>query len=443
MSAFLKQYLTEKFTKILSSTAESSKAISLKLLVDWYVDAPQCTTFRINTLLHDAEDVLPQIAEELKKRYNLESSQLPSIKVHDTIPECITIGRLNEAQLDLIPVPDEVIVDAFCGAAVLRGAHVFAPGVLGMLPDVSVGAKVSVYSDLSSKCLRGYKKRYEAESKLFVGNGIAMKNRHQLFDGGKPEKGIAVFVTNPVSGVVMFNSPEQLGVLQNFPSMVCVRTLDPKPGETVLDMCAAPGNKTTHIAALMKDEGILIAIDNPKKIDTIVKNCTNLSIQNCVKAFKGDSTKLVSDDEREITDGPPFSINTFDKILLDVPCSGLGQRPMFRIRVDKTSLKTFPPLQKKFVRNAVRLLKPGGHMVYSTCSILCEENECVVAWILEKYPEMELVPSKPHYGGPGLPDCGLNEEQRHKVQRFGLGTSTEDDTIGFFMAKLRKKPSEI
>lgn len=67
-------------------------------------------------------------------------------------------------------------------------------------------------------------------------------------------RGVAVEIHHPVSGLVMVECPKDYGVLQNLPSMVCVRTLDPKPGETILDMCAAPGNKTTHIATLMDDQ---------------------------------------------------------------------------------------------------------------------------------------------------------------------------------------------
>lgn len=95
----------------------------------------------------------------------------------------------------------------------------------------------------------------------------------------------------------------------------------------------------------------MIAIDRSSRIDAISTNCAKLSIQKCIKVFKGDSTKIVSDDDRDVTDGPPFSRNTFDKILLDVPCSGLGQRPMLQLRINKSSLKTYAPLQKKFVRN--------------------------------------------------------------------------------------------
>lgn len=94
------------------------------------------------------------------QRYNLETSQLPTIKVHDKVSECITIGRLNETELDLIPVPKEVIVNSFCGASILRGAHVFAPGVLGMLPSKLVIDYLFLLfgpSSLKEECFQAYR----------------------------------------------------------------------------------------------------------------------------------------------------------------------------------------------------------------------------------------------------------------------------------------------
>ena len=146
---------------------------------------------------------------------------------------------------------------------------------------------------------------------------------------------------------------------------------------------------------------------------------------------------------------PPFPPCSFDRILLDGPCSALGQRPRHSFKKSRQELESFPVYQRKLLNAAVKLLKPGGTLVYSTCTITSEENERQVAWVLEKFPCLQLVKQNFHIGGFGLPFCGLTEEQRLLVQRFDpldidRGDYYEDkhpadcDTIGFFIAKFYK-----
>lgn len=241
---------------------------------------------------------------------------------------------------------------------------------------------------------------------------------------------------------------------QNLPSVVCSYVLDPKPNETILDMCAAPGGKTTHIAILMKDCGRLVALDRTlSKIQRISSLSSNWGL-TCVETYAFDSTKAFKKDAYPTTGGPPYPAETFDRILLDAPCSALGQRPAYRNNMTLSNLKSYPSYQRKLLTQAEALLKPGGVLVYSTCTVTQEENENQVAWMLKTFPALSLSPQTPHVGGVGLPGTLLTEQQQKLVQRFDPVVSTYNDaeeksktfdidTIGFFIAKFVKSKKQF
>lgn len=222
--------------------------------------------------------------------------------------------------------------------------------------------------------------------------------------------------------------------LQNLPSMLTAHALNPLPGSQVLDMCAAPGGKTSHLAQLMRNRGSVLAVDkNAKKIGKIEENCRRFGIE-IVSCRKGDARKLIASEQ------------SFDYILLDPPCSGLGQRPSF---LDANSplkdLPSFPEHQRELFQAAVKLLKPGGCLVYSTCTVNPAENEQQVAWALRTFPFLQLIPIREAGGAferlsqPGLMVDGLTAEQcSSSVCRFWPG-DRDNDTIGFFLCKFRKK----
>lgn len=216
--------------------------------------------------------------------------------------------------------------------------------------------------------------------------------------------------------------PAGSAMLQNLPSIVCAHVLNPIRGERVLDMCAAPGNKTTHLAELMKDDGLIIAIDKtPNKLRILEEKIRNYQL-NSVKCFAYDSTKLfsrISDANADTIDVnqvmPPFPEQFFDKILLDVPCSALGNRPLLRNNISPKILASYPVVQKKLFKAAFELLKSKGVLVYSTCTVTSAENEEIVAWALKKFDDIELISADPLVGGPGWSNVGLNDEQRYHI----------------------------
>ncbi|MBP5736631.1 MAG: 16S rRNA (cytosine(967)-C(5))-methyltransferase RsmB, partial [Acidaminococcaceae bacterium] len=175
-------------------------------------------------------------------------------------------------------------------------------------------------------------------------------------------------------GLVITRSPGLPALLQTFPhsfyvqdesSMLPAMLLQPKAGEQILDMCAAPGGKTTHIAALMENKGRVTACDiYPHKLKLIEENAKRLKLDN-IKTEIQDGTVL-----REEWTGK------FDRVLVDAPCSGLGvlrRRAEARWTKREKDLREFPVLQQRILENASRYVKTGGFLVYSTCTL--EENE--------------------------------------------------------------------
>ena len=135
-----------------------------------------------------------------------------------------------------------------------------------------------------------------------------------------------------------------------------------------------------------------------------------------------------------------FRPESFDRILLDPPCSALGVRPKLAIPITARELVKTAQYQREFLGQAIQLLKPGGIMTYSTCTINALENECNVAYVLNEYSNvMRLLPlplDEP--GHAGLPGHGLSGEQLQRVKRFDP-SNRQDDCMGFFIAKFQKK----
>jgi 16S rRNA (cytosine967-C5)-methyltransferase len=155
--------------------------------------------------------------------------------------------------------------------------------------------------------------------------------------------------------------------------------LSPKPGDRVLDMCAAPGGKTTLIGEIMKNQGTIYAVDKYEhKLGLIKSSCERLGISN-VETIMADSSTL--------------EMEPVDRIILDVPCSGLGvlrKKPDIKWRRQPEDIAKLAIQQASLLESASRLLKPGGVLVYSTCTIEPEENEGVIRAFLAAHPEFHL-----------------------------------------------------
>src|SRR5262249_30080220 len=167
---------------------------------------------------------------------------------------------------------------------------------------------------------------------------------------------------------------------QDESSMKVATALNPRPGMTVLDLCAAPGGKTTHLAELMKNRGRIVACDvDARRLKTLTSLCQRLGV-TCV-----EPVTLAKDEEP-----PP---GPFDAALVDVPCSNtgvLGRRPEARWRLKPDNLTRLVQLQTKLLLQAADRVRPGGAVVYATCSIEPEENQGVVRAALKGLKDYSL-----------------------------------------------------
>ncbi|KAK9088312.1 hypothetical protein Scep_027394 [Stephania cephalantha] len=459
------------------------------------------------------------------------------------------------------PSLKEVIVSRKCAEAVLRGAKIFVPGVLACSAHVEKGDTIAVSVAIEQPnldkgwavgitrgtILQGHqtgKKCIIAErSGLYIGQGIAMMSRAGMF---RVSEGVAIEMINRVFDLPSFNDVLEGEIfLQNLPSIITAHVLAPQKGERILDMCAAPGGKTTAIANLMKDEGEVVAVDRShNKVLEIKKLAKEMGL-SCISAFKLDALKAVcrrngltdtfnqqcengglamaivvnlqvvrhnreDEDERpyetllmplllirfthrcyehdqtfdneetnqmldvnewkntqrlkngrgrsqrmggrvELSKG--FSPNSFDRVLLDAPCSALGLRPrLFAGEETVESLRNHGKYQRKMFDQAIQLVRPGGVIVYSTCTINPGENEALVRYALDRYNFLSLAPQIPRIGGPGIVGCRdsldgqsveewLRPGEEELVQRFD--PSSPIDTIGFFIAKFNVGQKDI
>ncbi len=173
---------------------------------------------------------------------------------------------------------------------------------------------------------------------------------------------------------------EGLFYIQDISSQFCAKIVDAKPNEVVFDMCAAPGSKSFTIAQYMKESGEIHSFDiHEHKIKLIEKAAVKLEISN-IKALLGDASKY----------NPELPLA--DKVLCDVPCSGLGiirKKPDIKFK-EKAKIENLPPIQLKILKNASRYVKNSGELIYSTCTLNTAENEEVVKAFLEGNTDFEI-----------------------------------------------------
>lgn len=244
------------------------------------------------------------------------------------------------------------------------------------------------------------------------------------------EKGLTA-VASPDLPLAITISGGEIGTLEEFKkgcftvqdtaAQLACSVLGPAPGDTVFDLCAAPGGKTTYLAELMENQGSITAFDiHPHKTQLIEDAAERLGI-DIITACAADTSVHKSS-----------MTGRADKVLVDAPCSGIGiirRKP--DIKWNREDISALPDIQKKLLENGADYLKPGGELVYSTCTVLSSENEKVVDAVLSEHPELEMVDIT----------CLLPEKFRKPTAKKGYITLFPhiDGTDGFFICKIRKK----
>ncbi|KAH9043186.1 NOL1/NOP2/sun family RNA met [Lactarius pseudohatsudake] len=236
------------------------------------------------------------------------------------------------------------------------------------------------------------------------------------------------------SSVPIGATPEYLAghyMLQAASSFLPVISLSPQPHERVLDMASSPGGKTTHMAALMQNTGIIFANDaNKARTKSLTANIHRLGCKNVV---------VCSYDGREF----PKVMGGFDRVLLDAPCSGTGvisKDASVKINKTEKDFTLLSHLQKQLILCAIDSVNPasktGGYLVYSTCSVTIDENEAVVDYALRKRPNAHLVDSGLEFGRPGYTSYRGKSfhDSVKQTRRFYPHVHNMD---GFFVAKFR------
>lgn len=219
--------------------------------------------------------------------------------------------------------------------------------------------------------------------------------------------------------------------IQEPSSMIPPLVLDAQPNEVILDMCASPGSKTTQIAQMMNNTGLIVANEiQASRLAALSMNVQRMGIHTVIcNRMDGGSVRDMQ----------------FDRILVDAPCSGTGtisKSPGTALMWNPKMITKLAKMQLRLLNNAYRLLREGGTLVYSTCTLEPEEDEGVISAFVDMHPDMELIPI--HLDGlvSSTPIQQFNGVDYHKDISCCLRIWPQDNnTEGFFIAKLIRRPS--
>jgi len=213
---------------------------------------------------------------------------------------------------------------------------------------------------------------------------------------------------------------EGLFYIQDKASCLAAEVADPKAGMTVLDVCAAPGAKTTYLAQLMANRGTILSLDYSKRRMQV----WNREIQ---RMGVNIATSIIADASTSL----PIRLSA-DLVILDPPCTSTGtfrKLPSAKWRLTKKSILRMASFQWQMLETCADLVKEQGHLVYSTCSVAVEENEMLIEKLLKWHPDFKLIETRPRIGLPGL-------RELKKCQRLYPHIH---DCNGFFIAKMQKE----
>ncbi len=348
-------------------------------------------------------------------------NQFSKVKANKMKPVIRTIMRSSVYQMKYMDsVPDSAVCNEAVKLAGKRGFVNLKGFVNGVLRNISRNldkisypdkkdtvAYISVRYSLPEWLVKQWLKVYDAETVEEIGEAFLKENPLTVrFDEHKimkeklikilEEEGVTVAEDEQVPCALYLSGYDHLGALKSFcdglyqvqdlSSMQVALWAKPKEGDQVIDVCAAPGGKAIHIAELLNGTGHVEARDlSEYKVDLIRDNIERSGLKN-IDAVCQDAT--IEDSEKK---------ESADIVIADLPCSGLGvlgKKPDLRYKMNEQTEKELVQLQRQILSVVNTYVKPGGKLLYSTCTIHREENEGNVEWFLETYPEFELVKDK-------------------------------------------------
>ncbi len=342
--------------------------------------------FSINTLTCNSLELVEQM-----------SLRLGSVSIDEHVEEA---AWLPVKERHVKSQGDMVEADKFAAEAVSQGAHLYARGVR-RCHGLKAGSRASVLDEKGN----------------LAGTGIARQSETIVLTY---RLGLAVEVTENRFGIPSLMDTEwyEKGQihLQSLPAMLTCQVLDPQPGDLIVDLTCAPGGKMSYLSQLTGNQARIVGFDrNTKKLEKTRRHLERLGCKNY---------QLVEHDSRYVdTD---YSLEP-DKVLVDPPCTGLGVTPKLFLETSAKDVDDSASYQRQFLKTASKIVRPGGVIVYSVCTITREECEDVARFGTEEL-DLELDEATPMIGSRGMDPDGL-------TQRF----DPDVHGSGFFIARFHKK----
>ena len=342
--------------------------------------------FRLNTLRGDREMILSELLSE----------GLQEVEVHDEIGDACF---LPVRHFEMEPRGGPVEADRFAAEAILHGANLYAPGVRNC-HGLKAGAETSIVTPEGRH----------------AGNGVARQGEQSIL---KYRTGLAVEVTENRYGIpsLMDKPAYEKGLFhqQSLPAMVTCHVMDPQPGETIVDLNCAPGGKLSYLCQLSNNQAKIIGFDrNNSKLEKTQKHLERLGCSNY---------QLINHDSRYVHED--FTLRA-DKVMVDPPCTGLGVVPKLGVDMTESDVQNLSNYQSHFLTAANHIVRDGGVIVYSVCTITWEECEGVLDHAIDRLG-LVLDEACPMVGGRGLDERGM-------TQRF----DPDIHGTGYFIAKFLK-----
>lgn len=302
-----------------------------------------------------------------------------------------------------IPIAKKrVVVDKKTSESVLMGANVYTPGIIN-----------------PGKILKGDDVNIVSVTKEVIGYGVSKIDWNEI-----KEKKLAIETKISKYKAPKIRESEEFKkgyfYIQTLPAILTSKILEPKENETIIDMCAAPGGKSTHIAELTKNKARIFSFDTSNKRIEEMKNEVKRLGHTSIKIIKADSRYLDVD----------FKWIRADKVLLDPPCTALGVRPKILEEKRMKDVYSLANYQKQFIKVCYKILKRNGVLVYSTCTLTPEENELIVEYA--KKIGFRVDEQLMYIGDRGLKII----DESDLLQRF---YPNKGDWPAYFIAKLIKK----